>query len=151
MTCYKKAQRGNVKAMEAVAMNYESGKDGFDKDKKKAYSWFEKAHHGGSVLGTASIGDMQCKGLGVAKKNEKEGLKHTALAAASGSDYASYNLGIAYADGLYGLPQDANRAIYLLQQCLSRQCPHLHMTQEANVEAELRLKRLRRKAGAYYS
>ena len=135
-TLLKQARGGDVNAMVRAALLYENGLDGVSVDFEEAFFWFEKASQAGSILGTASIGDMLCEGIGVPVSYE-EGLEYTRSAAKEGSDYANYNLGMAYANGLYGLPVDSSKAIKKLEKCLSPDCVYQDMNDEYNELAQV--------------
>ena len=130
----QKAQGGDVKAMEKVAEVYDN--DGFLRDDKLAYHWFEQAHNAGSILGTASIGYMLCAKIGVKNKNPSKGSRLLLEAALHGSDYAMYKLGVAYKGGLYGFRKDFKMAVDMLERSIHPACPHRDMTEEANEDAK---------------
>jgi len=128
----RKAQGGEVKAMEKVAEMYETD---FLRDDKLAYHWFEQAHEAGSILGTASIGHMLCAKIGVKKENVNKGSRLLLEAAVDGSDYAMYQLGLAYKGGLYDFRVDFKKAKKWLESSQDPDCPHRDMTEEANEDA----------------
>lgn len=112
----KKAEDGDVKAMEHVAQYYYS-KSESEQDLESSFVWHDKARRGGSVLGAEFAGYMLLKGKGVAK-NEPKALLHLATAAGQGSKFAAYRLGIAFVNGLGGMAVDNEEATLWLQRAI---------------------------------
>lgn len=119
----KKAEQGDVEAMEEVCDNYYYGDEGFKKDHELAFSWAKKAHAAGSIRGTARMGYMLIKGRGVVR-NCKQGTVYLGLAAGKGSALATYSLGLAFANGWFGLEVDKDEACCLLETATSDHCVH---------------------------
>jgi hypothetical protein len=140
-----KAEKGDVGAMIEVAQNFESGSNGFFKDLKEAFKWYDKARSNGSVLGMASVGEMLCEGgKGVVRKNRSLGKEYISAAASLGSDFALYQQGMMWADGLYGCPRNPKLAIVLLEKCLSHKCTYQDMSRAFKNIARNKLNDLRR-------
>jgi TPR repeat protein len=139
----KRAESGDGNAMAKLGYNYMKGKNGFKKDPKMAYTWNKKAHESGMFYGTVLMGWALLYGQGVTRC-EKEGIMFMTMAAAQGSDYASFELGRALADGLYGLPVNKAEAIKWLQKSLSADCTEqlFNMTKFNRERAEMRLQEL---------
>jgi U-box domain/Sel1 repeat len=114
----KKAQGGDAEAMYRVGISYLTGTCGFEEDEKLAVKWFTKSHEAGYVQGTAALGYYLCNGHGVAKCHST-GIAYLGIAAAQGSKYAAYVLGIAWADGKYGMNVNKFEAIYWLEKATS--------------------------------
>lgn len=123
----KRAEAGELDAIEAVASNYYFGQNDFAEDDQRAFKWCRKAHQKGSVVGTAYLGFLMVEGSEV-EENEKQGTMYMALAAARGSNYASYQLGTALLRGDYGLECDKEEATRLLESVVSEKCQYDTMT-----------------------
>ena len=137
----KKAEGGDIKAMEKVASNYHDGKNGFLEDEEAAFVWYEKAQNKGSVIAMAEMGDMLVVGDGIEQQRSK-GLVYLGMAAAKGSDLALCALGEYFADGDHGLPVDKVKAIEFLTSSVSGECPHLCMNDKARRRARKKLDKL---------
>ncbi|CAB9508797.1 SAM and U-box domain-containing protein 1 [Seminavis robusta] len=133
----RKAGSGNRTAMLNLARNYRIGLGGFDKDENLAYHLYETARDAGSVKATARVGICFCTGKGVSKATRR-GVYFLTKAAFKGSDLASYELGMALADGKYGLYADEKEAIEWLQKA-SGDCRHMHMTAEQEFDCRVKL------------
>lgn len=136
----KKAESGGGKAMERLGHYYLRGREGFKRDYKLAYAWNKKAHESGMVAGTARMAYVLLRGQGV--KREKEGIMFLSIAAAQGSDTASYRLGLALADGKHGLPVNKPEAIKWLLKSLSDECKLKHMNEVGRKHAREKLEEL---------
>ncbi|CAB9499642.1 Sel1 domain protein repeat-containing protein [Seminavis robusta] len=130
----EKAHEGFVLAMLKVAEGYSRGVHGFEKDRPKAYRWYQKSHDAGSVKGTARVGEFLVKGLGV-QRSFPLGMMYLGQTAKAGSDLAAYLLGHAFAEGKYGMPVNEREAIFWLQKCLGA-CAHSHMKSVTKVKAK---------------
>ena len=105
----RKAEAGDGWAMCTLGVWYRYGKKGLAEDKAKAFEWFEKSHEAGDASGTGSLGGCYLDGAGV-PKCPMRGSTLLSQAAERGSKYACYNLGRAYAKGLWGFPKDEKMA-----------------------------------------
>ena len=105
----RKAEAGDGTAMYALGLWYELGQNGLAKDVAKAFEWFEKSHEAGYASGTGCLGMCYLAGAGV-PKCPVHGAILMSDAAARGSKAACYNLGRAYAEGVWGLPKDEKMA-----------------------------------------
>ncbi|CAB9523620.1 Sel1 domain protein repeat-containing protein [Seminavis robusta] len=137
----KKADAGGACAMYNLGVNYENGYDGFNEDEKLAFQWYSRAHKAGNVRGTSSVGMHLLNGWGVAK-NEKLGLVHLSSAAGQGSNYAAKWLGVAFANGEYGLSVDKAMAISWLEKAVG-DCPEGPLTDESIQDAQQELDELK--------
>jgi U-box domain/Sel1 repeat len=135
-----KVETGDTEAMIELGAAYESGRGGLQKNPKEAFKWYEMAHKAGSVKGTAYIGDAYCFGLGVSK-NVCRGVLFYFDAAQKGSDFAAHFLGMAFAEGNYGLVQDHKKAIFWLEKCIAK-CKVEHMDIADEDEAHEMLEKL---------
>ena len=139
-----RAEGGNVPAMEKVADCYQTGEYGVKIDHYEAFKWYDKANQAGSVIGKGNVGEMLVKGSGV-KKNVLKGQREMFTAMMQGSDYAAYALGMDYANGDNGLPEDQQLAIQLLTRCLNeKESMHRNMDHEEIAEAREKLEELTR-------
>lgn len=137
----KEAEDGNAKAMEELGLKYKEGSNGFPKDLKLAYTWSKKAHESGMVKGTARMTRALLYGDGV-KRCPKDGIVFMSMAAAQGSDFASYKLGVAFADGMYGLSANKPEAISWLQMIVSGECSVKHLSDSGKQKARVKLDEL---------
>ena len=105
----RKAEAGEGWAMHFLGIWYEYGLKGLAKDEAKAFEWYEKSHEAGHASGTGCLGVCYLLGYGVPKCFARA---NTLLseAAGRGSTYACYQLGRAYAHGLWGFPKDEKMA-----------------------------------------
>ena len=91
---------------------YKYGEKGLTKDEAKAFEWFEKSHEAGNVCGSGYLGRCYLLGYGVPMCQaldqvwQSRGATLLSEAAGRGSKRACFNLGLAYAEGLYGFPKD---------------------------------------------
>ena len=89
----KRAEGGDVKAMEKAGECYQTGEYNNPRDEDKAFKWYNRAYENhNSVIGMANVGDMMVFGRGT-KKNVPKGQTLLFVAARKGSDYAAYALG----------------------------------------------------------
>lgn len=121
----KKAEGGNASAMYKVYENSLHGTEFFRRDVGLAYKWLEKAYAAGSFKATADKGLAHINGT-VLRRNTMEGMVLIARAAESGSDFAAYYLGHAYAEGGNGLSVNKTEAVFWLRKALSGDCSYRH-------------------------
>eukprot|EP00900_Chrysochromulina_parva_P002109 jgi/Chrpa1/1189/Chrysochromulina_OHIO_Genome00005548-RA len=105
----REAEAGDGRAMYNLGAWYKYGTKGLAKDEAKAFEWYEKSHEAGHASGTGSLGMCYLDGVGVPKCLVR-GAMLMGQAAEHGSKYACYILGIVYADGLCGFPEDEKMA-----------------------------------------
>jgi hypothetical protein len=79
------------------------------KDEAKAFEWYKKSHEAGNAGGTGNLGACYLVGAGVPKCLAR-GATLLSQAAERGSQYACYQLGRAYAKGIWGFPKDETMA-----------------------------------------
>jgi TPR repeat protein len=105
----RKAEAGDGAAMCNLGGWYMRGEKGLAEDEAKAFEWYEKSHEAGNATGTGGLGWCYLDGAGVPKCPMRA---NTLLmdAAGRGSQCACCNLGIAYADGIWGFPEDEKMA-----------------------------------------
>ena len=131
----EQARSGDGEAMYDVAMNYYHGYDSFEVDKRLALDYARQAHHAGCVQGTAFLGFLY-----KLQHQTTLALTYFSQAATLGSDYAAFNLGMAFANGALGLQQDQTEAIRWLQACLDPQaCPWHHLKDQDEAMARRKL------------
>jgi TPR repeat protein len=65
------AERGDAQAQAKLASQYLLGRDGIEKDEKKAAEWMEKAANQGLIDAQVAIAAMYDRGLGVAADRDK--------------------------------------------------------------------------------
>lgn len=138
----KKAEDGNVGAMEVVASCYSNANKGVKMDDKMAYKWYEKARCAGSLKGMAKVGECLIGGFGGVTTDKLKGMMYLGMAAGSGSDFAAYALAIFLAEGRYGVPVDKVQAQRLLEKSLSASCVTKDMSDEAKQQAQEKLDEL---------
>jgi TPR repeat protein len=105
----REAEAGDGAAMYDLGFWYENGEKGLAKDEAKAFEWYEKSHEAGNVCGTCSLGLCDLHGDGVPKCLVRASTLMS-QAAERGSKYACSRLGLVYADGLLGFPEDEKMA-----------------------------------------
>ena len=132
----KKAEGGDAKAMYHVGVLFKIGTEGFKKDRSTAFSWFKKAHEAGSVPGTAVHGGCLCY-----DGYHQTGMMYMGIAAAQGSDYAAYELGMAFADGKFNTRVNRKDAIHWLKKA-DGTCEFLQLTKESIPKAKMKLEEL---------
>jgi U-box domain/Sel1 repeat len=138
----KKAEGGDDEAMYNIGVHYELGTCGFKEDEKLAVKWFTKSHEAGNVTGTAVLGEYLCQGYGGVAKCHSTGIAYLGRAAAEGSDMAAYFLGMAWADGTFGLKVNKNEAIYWLEKAAG-ECIHANLSEVCKNEAKQKLNALK--------
>jgi TPR repeat protein len=137
----KLAESGDSIAMLQIGCNYQLGEEGFKMDGKLSFSWYKRAHEAGDVKGTAFIGIFLLIGKGVTK-SLPEGLVYLVSAAERGSDFAAFRLGMAKAEGNWGLSVNSKEAIQWLEKCLSPSCKTGNMADSQKEEATQMLQEL---------
>ena len=105
----RKAEAGNGAAMYDLGLWYKFGRKGLAEDVAKAFEWFEKSHEAGYASGTGCLGECYLDGAGV-PKCPMRGAVLIGRSAERGSKKACYNLGRAYAEGVWGFPEDEKMA-----------------------------------------
>ena len=107
----RKAEAGDGVFMWILGVSYEHGLvlGVVAKDKAKAFEWYEKSHEAGHARGTGYLGRCYLDGVGVPKCLAR-GATLMSEAAGRGSKYACFKLGLAYADGRWGFPEDEKMA-----------------------------------------
>jgi TPR repeat protein len=98
----EKAEAGDVISMRHMGFAYRDGKLGLAIDKRLAIEWFRKAADKGEITACDSLGGLV----------DTPTLKvyWFTLAAAQGSEFASFMLGEAFKYGRFGLPRDRQMA-----------------------------------------
>eukprot|EP00978_Attheya_sp_CCMP212_P023564 scaffold72515_cov52-Attheya_sp.AAC.3 len=137
----KKALGGDHDAMFLLGLFHFDGINGFGKDQKIAFDWYEMASNAGNVKALALSGFSYMNGSGV-KENVTYGIVLVTMAAERGSDLACLSLGLWLAGGDFDLVEDRSRSIHFLSLGLSGKCPHQHARREPKVEAHLILTKL---------
>ena len=105
----RKAEAGDGRAMYFLGAWYFLGQKGLAKDEAKTFEWYEKSHEAGDTLGTAGFSMCYLEGNGVPKCLAR-GATLMSEAAGRGSKNACIYLGIAYAKGIWGFPEDEKMA-----------------------------------------
>ncbi|KOO32291.1 sel1 domain protein repeat-containing protein [Chrysochromulina tobinii] len=105
----RKAEAGEGWAMFKLGLWYKLGQKGLAQDKAKAVEWYEKSHEAGHANGTVGLAWCYLHADGVPKCLVR-GAMLMGQAAEHGSKYACYILGIAYAEGICGFPEDEKMA-----------------------------------------
>jgi len=103
------AEAGEGRAMCKLGNWYMRGEKGLAKDLAKAFEWFQKSHEAGYAGGTGNLGGRYLHGHGV-PKCPMRGAVLIGDAAGRGSKNACWNLGRAYAEGIWGFPKDETMA-----------------------------------------
>jgi TPR repeat protein len=106
----RKAEAGDGAAMYNLGLWYKKGEKGLAKDLAKAFEWYEKSHEAGYAGGTGSLGACYLEGTGVPKCLARGATLLMDAAGCGSSKVACYNLGRAYAVGIWGFPKDEKMA-----------------------------------------
>ncbi len=93
------AQQGHPLAMYNLALRYQSGKGGIQRDHAQAYEWFVKAAESGFVPAMVETGDALVSGRGLNARNPRRAVEWFERAAAAGSNLARVKLGNLYESG----------------------------------------------------
>lgn len=133
----KQAQRGDINAMEQVALGYDGFGEtrGFKKDATKAFHWYQKLHLSGSLIGTAKVGEYLLAGIGVVQ-NKGKGAYYLGLAVGKGSDLAARIMGSYFAEGDHGLGVDEEEAQTLLEMAVTSDEQDSNIIQQLNDEGK---------------
>ena len=105
------ALAGDTRAMRRLAFSYRDGKHGAKRDRKEAFTWFQKAADLKDASATAQCGIFYQKAWGV-KRNFLRGIGALSIAATLGSETACWRLAQANELGLDGFekhPADATK------------------------------------------
>ena len=137
----QQAQDGQVSAMRHVGHRYLTGTGGFPRNETIGYAWLRQAHEAGDIWSTARVGLCLVQGIGVTQ-NHAHGILHLTLAASRGSDVAMQHLGMALADGLYGLPVDRAAAMPWLTRALCDDCPSKHLNAAGKRQVRVKLQQI---------
>ncbi len=122
----RSANGGNTKAIQELALSYETG-DGCDKNLKRSFFYWKKLADSKSPTGIAKVGVFYINGWGV-EKDETIGAKWIMKAAELGFDQAQNVLGNLYWNGI-GVPQSYKNACIWYQKAADQDnaeaCGHL--------------------------
>jgi len=102
------ADLGDTAAQLVVGYLFNEGGAGFEKDRRKAFEYFQRAAEKGEPDAVAQLGHMYANGFGV-DKDPEEAIQHFQEAINEGSASGSYGLGYMYLAG-EGVEQDYARA-----------------------------------------
>ena len=106
---HTEADQGDANAMRRLAHANEKGERGLLRDVKQIRVWYERVAELDNVRSMAKFGEYLAKGQG-GPSIPVLGVLYIGRAAESGSDFATYQLGKAFMNGHYGLPQDSAKA-----------------------------------------
>jgi U-box domain/Sel1 repeat len=134
------ANAGDSSSMVTLGGNYYTGKNGFPKDTKKAFEWYDKARVAGDANGTIEVARMLYEGKYV-EQDRSKALVYITVAAERGSGYAKYWLGKSIGFGNRGFKANRNEGIAWLEASLAG--PRLNMAPEHVAEAERLLEQLK--------
>ena len=129
----EEAKKGDTDAMFELALCYEYGANGLEKDPKEAFKLFKKGSDAGDVYCMANAGECLLSGNGTTKY-ASEGLVLVSLAAERGSDFACYVLGECYYKGEFGIRKDIEKAKFWLEKALAEDCEYAHLDDEFEEE-----------------
>jgi len=105
----RRAEAGDGWAMHALGHWYGNGMKGLEKDLNKSFEWISKSHEANCAAGTSELGRFYLNGEGV-QRNQVHGMTLLAEAAMLGSQCACFKLGVSYANGFDGMPEDKQAA-----------------------------------------
>lgn len=112
------AGQGDAKGQENLGLMYLNG-NGVQQSDQTAVFWLHKAAMQGQMKAQLTLGIMTLAGRGTAQSNDV-GMQWITRSAQEGSPRAAQALAKAYADGLYGLPKDPEKARYWYQRAGKR-------------------------------
>ena len=125
-----KAEVGDAEAMYELGMCYQFGGCSLAKDEAQARAWLERSAAARNPNGMACFGRNLLLGIGGPQDNAL-GFVNVTAAAELGSDFGAYLLGIAFSNGVhglpngvYGLPKDPVRARFWLKKIVDGECTH---------------------------
>jgi len=140
-----KAVSGCAEAMATLGYWHAHGMNGLQKSDVEAFSWFRKAADCGHVKTMVLVGcfllEKNSSTTGI-PRNVSEALHYIRLAAEKGSDVGAYNIGIAHANGLHGLVQDAKVGTFWLSKVVDGSCEVKHCGMNMISNAKRILERL---------
>lgn len=110
------ANQENPTAQLTLGNAYHQGTFG-EKNLEKARYWYEKSFKQGELEAMQMLGWMTLIGEG-GKKDEMIGFMLISTAASQGNNGAQYMLGLLYANGSYGVPEDIEKARMWLTKAL---------------------------------
>ena len=142
----KKADEGDIEAMELVFENFWDGQHGFPKDDVASLRWVERAFDAGSPYATTVLGVRVLLKDGDGS-NVPMGMLYLGIAAAKGSDCGAFWLGMALAsDELFSsCPKDLVEAKKWLELSISDNCAYKNMSEDAKGIAQTELDVVRKK------
>jgi hypothetical protein len=114
-----KAEGGDAVAMRELGSSYRKGTRGLKEDRTQAFMWFKRAADLKDVYALGACGFAYLDGQGV-ERSIVRGYTMIGVAAGMGSEHACGLLGLANAEGLWGLdkdPQEATRWYRKMQKC----------------------------------
>ena len=123
-----KAEGGDAMAMSELGYWYRDGRHGLKKDSTQSFMWLKRAADLKDVHALTGCGAAYLTGQGV-EQSISRGLITMGAAATLGSEHACGILGLASADGIFGLdknPQEATRWYREMQNCTCRNTTEDH-------------------------
>jgi small ubiquitin-related modifier len=135
-----KAEDGDPDAMFRLGCGYQSGAMGVRKDKTQARAWFKRGAELHDVNGMAAYGELLLKGIGGGASTVM-GLFYITRAA-DASNVAALCLGLAFAEGTFGLPQDTVQAKHWLKKVVDGECENKHADKASIEKAKTLLQEL---------
>lgn len=118
-----------AEAMTTLGCWHTHGMNGFERDDLEAFSWFRKAADYGHVKTMVLVGCCLLRDNGSitgVPQNIPEALYYITLAAQNGSDVGAYNIGLVYANGLYGVKRNAELGTFWLSKVVDGSCEIRH-------------------------
>ena len=105
------AEKGDLGAQHDVGACYATGDWDGPKDEAEAVGWYTRAAESGHAMSQYDLGFMLCLGEG-AERDAAKGLWWLEQAVANGDPYAARVLSDVYANGMFGVAPDRERAVY---------------------------------------
>jgi hypothetical protein len=130
------AEGGDADAMLQLAKSYENGQNGLPKDMKQAREWYKHGAELGNVKCMGRYGEYLLKGQGGDVVNVL-GMFYISRAADRGCCLSYVLLGIGFAKGFYGLPQDAAQARVWLTKAITEGSYQRHIDKAEELLAKL--------------
>jgi len=138
--CRTKADSGDFDAMYEIGRWYSFGLKGLTQDRSKGYAWIRKAADCGHIKSMAAAGNCLINGAGVSE-SVGEGMFLLGSAAMGGSDLAAYVVGMAYKNGIQGVPKNVAMAKKWLSKAVDGTCIFYHLQEEDLIKTRTELKK----------
>ena len=121
----RKAEGGDVRAMNRLGLWYDIGLKGLPKDEAQAFAWYKRVADLDDPRGLYNCGVCYVNGKGV-ERNVTYRFTMIAQAVGLGAEPACFNLAICHRDGCFGFPKDealTRKWFRKMETCEHKDCP----------------------------